>query len=217
MALHSHLPRICKFSMDIDAFRYYNEISSKINFEFLTEKSNLNIEEYLKCVIKQISSLNNINVKSLLIYYNNDLENRCSHKIEDENSINGNDEFIKYDHDNTDITKDVIFSNLKEISSLASKIIIKELDTNIELKEFIKFMYYMDSKYFMDIFSLFLVANFEKLISSTANKKIHPYQKNHMENYSKNCKFSLNDSIANFFNNPILKKEIKILQDNLGF
>jgi len=203
--------------MDIDAIRYYNEIISKINFEFLTEKSNLNIEEYLNCVIKQISSLNNINVKSLLIYYNNDLENRCSHKIEDENSINGINEFIKYDHDNTDITKHVIFSNLKEISSLASKIIIKELDTNLELKEFIKFLYYMDSKYFMDIFSLFLVANFEKLISSTANKKIHPYVKNQLENYSKNCEFNLNDSIAIFFNNPILKKEINILQYNLGF
>jgi hypothetical protein len=179
--------------MDIESIQYFNQVFNKINSDFLKdfEMEEITLESYFSVVLKNIQSLNDVRIKSLFIYYNHDLENRSSFNFEEENCT----EFIKYKHDNFDVTKETLYANLKDSSTNLTKLIYNQINTNPGLKEFLKFLFYLDNRHFVDLFTLFIMVNFENLKSSN----IHTTLIN-----------------KNYKTNSIFEKELRILQENLG-
>ena len=88
------------------------------------------------------------------MYYNHDLENRASFRMNEQLLKN----FIKYNEDNIDITKDLIFSNLNLFSIFIVDLVLLEITQNDELKQFVKFLYYLDNIYFLELFSIIIIA-----------------------------------------------------------
>jgi hypothetical protein len=95
---------------------------------------------------------NDIRIKSLLLNYYYDLENRCSFTLSDEYCK----EFIKYNNDNIDISKDEIFKPIKQYSNKYKKVLASEIENHPTLKDFLKFLFYIDEKNFVDFFTFFI-------------------------------------------------------------
>ena len=180
--------------MDIESIKYFNQVFNKINSDFLKdyEMEEITLENYFSVVLNNIQSLNDVRIKSLFIYYNHDLENRSSFHFEEENCT----EFIKYNHDNFDVTKETIYAYLKDASTILTKHIYNQIETNPGLKEFMKFLFYADNRHFVDLFTLFIMVNFEKLKSS----KMH-------------TTLTVNKNYKTY---SIFEKELRILQENMG-
>jgi hypothetical protein len=100
--------------------------------------------------------VNDIRIKSLLLNYYYDLENRCDFTLDDSYSK----EFIKYDYDNTNISKEEIFKPIKDYSLQLKKVFFTEVENHPSLKDFLKFLYYLDEKNFVDFFTFFIYVCF---------------------------------------------------------
>ncbi len=96
--------------------------------------------------------MNTIELKSLLLYYYHDLENRISK--------HHREEYIKYKHDNTNFTKDELFTPLIEITDSYREMLLNEIKGNEDSFNLFKFLFYTDEKYFVDYFTFFMIANF---------------------------------------------------------
>ena len=152
--MFSHLPRICKFSLDLESSDYLKEF-----LKFVKEESrqNSSIEHYFQCFITNSEMLNDIRIRSLLLSYYNELENRSSFLFNEEYTK----EFIKYSNDNVDISKEQIFKCVNHITEKFSKILLKEMQVeSSNLPEFIKFLFYLDNKLFVDFLTFFVTVTY---------------------------------------------------------
>ena len=184
-----------------------NEYELNRNIKVSEGKSKQNINEdnlsnYLKTFINNIELFNDIRSKSQILYYHHDLENRSSFILNEEFCK----EYIKYEHDNTDITKDKIFRDLKTISDNLINVYFEFMNTNDKLKSFFVFLFYLDDKNFLEFFTLMMLAyldysniDFTKL-STKGDYKEQILIKN----------------IIRVKNNCVIQKEIKILKECLN-
>lgn len=140
-------------------------------------------EAYLDSFIENIHLLNDFKIKSQLLYYNNDLENRSSFHLDEEHSK----EFIKYANDNVDITKEIIFENIKDIVYQYLDLIASKMG-NKDLKDFLKFCFYLDQVHFIEMFFFFILAS-------------HPGD---------------GDSARLMLKNKVLQKEMRVFKDCVG-
>jgi hypothetical protein len=108
--------------------------------------------------IKELSGyLNSIKIKSLILYYNHDLENRTSYNFkEKENSL-----YINYMYENKNFDKQVFFQMIGIMVNYENlqKIIEENFISNKEWKEFLKFLNYLSENNFMEIFLLFIFSS----------------------------------------------------------
>jgi hypothetical protein len=146
-------------SLDLMSCKYmksiFNNMELELNSITSSNSNNLSIKNLMKTIFSYSKELNDIKIKSLFVYYNHDLENRSSFLLDEKHMNN----FIKYKKDNLDISKEIIFKEFSIISNLLIGMIIEEYETNNSFKELIKFLYYLDSEHFIELFSMFLVAN----------------------------------------------------------
>jgi hypothetical protein len=110
----------------------------------------------LKEIIHNFGLFNSIDIKSMLIYYYHDLENRTSYIQTNE------DLFIKYTSDNIHINKEDIFLPLRGYTEKALVVYKDTYLSDNNVKELISFLYYLDNKYFLDILTLFMLTVFPK-------------------------------------------------------
>lgn len=129
--------------------------------------------------------MNDIQIKSILLNYYVDFENRCSFIMEDKYY----QEFVKYNLDNFHFSKEEIFEPLKSYSIKLREIILEEYENNIDLKDFLKFLFYLDNKNFIEFLIFFMYVVFNSKTGYTIN----------------------NLKLSQFF-----IKETKILADTLG-
>ena len=185
-----------------------NEYESNHTHEISEGKSSLNNHEdnlsnYLKTFINNIELFNDIQSKSQILYYHHDLENRSSFILNEEFCK----EYIKYEHDNTDITKDIVFGDLKSISDNLIHVYFESLNTNDQLKNFFVFLFYLDEKNFLEFFTLMLLAYLD-------------YSNINFTKFSTNG--DVNDDQMFYQNlirvreNLVIQKEIKILKECLN-
>lgn len=115
-------------------------------------------DELIAKTINDLSGyLNSIKIKSLILYYNHDLENRTSYNFtHKENSL-----YIDYNYENKNFNKDVFFQMIGIMLNYDNlKIIIENnYNSNKEFKEFLKFLNYISEDNFMELFFLFIFSS----------------------------------------------------------
>jgi hypothetical protein len=109
-------------------------------------------------IVQNLWRLNTTHIKSLILYYYHDLENRTSYSQRDE------DEFIKYSHNNTHFDKIEILKHFSEITRNFIGIYKAQYAGNEEVAQFIQFLYYLDSKYFLDVLTFLIVSCFDEVL-----------------------------------------------------
>ncbi len=150
--------------------------------------------------MNNIKLFNDFQSKSQILYYYHDLENRTSFIFDEEFYQN----YIKYEHDNVDITKENIFKDVKVISTYLNDVYLSHLQSCEEFKKFFVFLYYLDKENFVELFTLLILAYLD-----FSNVKL--------SNFSiSQSNISLYENFMFVRNNPIIQKEIKIIKECLN-
>jgi len=150
--------------------------------------------------VNNINLFNDVQSKSLILYYYHDLENRTSF-LHNEDFYK---DYIKYDHDNVDITKQNIFKNVKILSGGLVDVYLSHLQSSKEFQKFFVFLYYLDKENFVDFFTLLILAYLDY-----SNVKITKFSTSHMND-------SFNENLIRIDNDPVIQKEIKIIKECLN-
>jgi len=72
---------------------------------------------------------------------------------------------VHYENRNINITKDIIFEKIKLLSDYIIKDIIELHNQSQKFKEIIKILYYLDEKYYKELFVLFFISLPSEIIS----------------------------------------------------
>jgi hypothetical protein len=147
---------LCKTTIDTKSSNSLKKVIQHINLQLADDKLNT---ESIYTIISHLALFNTIEIKSLILYYYHDLENRTSY-------IQQNEElFIKYNYgDNLHICKEDIFKHLIPVTKQLRESYEQGYSTDIQIRELFKFLYYLDNKYFLDILTLFLITVFNSHI-----------------------------------------------------
>lgn len=116
------------------------------------------IEDYLKRFIEFSDMFNTMEIKSLLLYYYHDLENRTSFSFD--NFKDKESYYINYLYENKNFEKENLFKMLNSIGDceLISEIIFRSFKENKDFREFITFLYYLTEENFIEFFIFFILS-----------------------------------------------------------
>lgn len=101
--------------------------------------------------------MNSIKIKSLILYYNHDLENRTSYNFkEKENSL-----YINYVYENKNFDKQAFFEMIGIMVNYENiqKIIEENFISNKDFREFLTFLNYLSENNFMELFLLLIFSS----------------------------------------------------------
>ena len=150
--------------------------------------------------MNNINLFNDIQSKSLILYYYHDLENRTSFLYNEEFYK----DYIKYENDNVDITKGNILKNVKIISDGLVDVYLSHLQSSKEFQKFFMFLYYLDKENFVDFFTLLILAYLDY-----SNVKITNFSNSQIND-------SFHENLTRIKNDPVIQKEIKIIKECLN-
>lgn len=174
-------------------------LKTKQVFDKLNHDDNKIFENFVNAFEDNISLFNDMQSKSQILYYHHDLENRSSFMLDDEFLK----DYIKYEHDNVDITKEIILKDIKNISDHILHLYLSKVESNEEFKKFFIFLYYLDKENFVDLMTLIIMAYLDFLNVDYSR-------------ISKESDSFLNETLIGVKTNPIIQKEIKIIKECLN-
>jgi len=152
---NSLAPDICRKSLDVIGSKIIDENIKKISKKW--SDNGLNLTQFFSVIKDDL--MDEINFKSMVVFYNNDLENR-TYKIK-EGSV--------YKNENCQFEKIELYSKLDSLSELVFDAIwsLKDTDSFIE---FIRFYYYLDNKFFIELLTLIIVSFPDKIFNDLLGK-----------------------------------------------
>lgn len=186
--IDSRCPKICKTSFDSGSANFFKEFYTKLVNIYYDNKINT-FDDFIKTIIEKLSSyLNSKKIKSLILYYLNDLENRTSFLFKQRE----NSQFIQYDLENSSFDIKIFFdlvslnTNYENFENIFETNFLK----NNDFKQFLTFLNYSSENNFVEIFIF--------LIISSLKYEMLKYNKFNIELFNKNkafCGQNIKDTI----------------------
>ncbi len=126
--------------------------------------------DFIELFLSKLSEMNKIEIKSLLLYYYHDLENRICN--------NNREEYINYKHGNVNFTKEQLFSPIRDLSNSYRNELLQRIKNNENTFTLVKFLFYIDEVYFKEFLTFFMIAAFDiiKVENMLLNKEIEIFK-----------------------------------------